>query len=422
MNCYSYLIFLLSLAGLSFITVLVLHILDLANVASKQKITVLKINFVMIGISPFIFYFLKLFSWSRLEITLHSQFINQLPAHLMHIPFPESQVYWSFYIVNAYGLGVFAMLLRILLSYLSAKRQLSDSIPTIIQGQSVFINEHIKSPLSFGLPTAKIYFPSDFEARWTQREIQMSLSHEKNHVRQNDSLWKVVSLFAQAVLFFMPWSYYLHRRFELEIEILCDEKTCAETTAGIKEYGNLLLAMTYVQPQNLIFTNITDSTLKRRFLAMKSKTIKRPLLTSICGGILLLAGSAAIAMASGITEKKTVFDIVSKIYMDGELVSSPHIIAHSNQQASIFISDRMTTKDKQISMSGNSLKLQLIARNIAMSGENGDIKINYDIQIQNGKDKIRSKPEIIVTPNQEATIRISDAGHAYEMHVLAKRQ
>lgn len=421
MNYYSYLIFLIVLSSLTLVTVFVLYILDLASVTSKQKITFLKINSAMIGVAPVAFYFLKMFSWQNINVTLQSEFIKQLPMHILYIPLTKAQVDWSFYIICVYGLGVFVMFFRILLSYVGARRQLTYSIPAVIQEQSVFISKNIKTPLSFGLPTAKIYFPFDFEEKWTPREIQMSIAHEKNHLKHNDSLWKFISLFARALLFFLPWSYYLHRKFELEMEIFCDEITCATTTASTKEYGNLLLAMTCIQSQNLIFTNITDSTLKRRFLAMKSKSIKRPFLMSMCCSALLLSGSTAIAVTSGMLDKKTDFDILSKIYMDGELVSSPRIIAHANQKASIFISDRMTTKDKQISMSGNSLRLELIARDAPMSGKN-DIKINYDIQCQNGKEKMHSKPEIIVTPNQEGVIRISDAGHSYEMHVLAKRQ
>jgi len=155
---------------------------------------------------------------------------------------------------------------------------------------------------------------------------------------------------------------------------------------------------------------------------MKSKSIKRPFLMSVCCAALLLAGSAAIAVTSDIANKKTTFDILSKIYVDGGLISSPRIIAHANQMTSIFISDRMTTKDNQISMSDKNLKMELVARDVAMSGENDDIKISYDIYYQNGKDKMHSKPEIIIAPNQEGTIRFSDAGHTYEMHVLAKRQ
>lgn len=422
MTYYSYLVFLISLSGFSLIILFLLRILDFSSATTRQKIMILKGGLAIIGISPFIFILSRLFSLHTLDITLHSMFINKLPAYVLSTSFTEDTIDWSSYIFALYGMGIFVMLLRIILSYLSARNLLSKSIPAIIQKQPVFINEHIKSPLSFGLPKAKIYFPSNMEEKWTQREIQMSLVHENNHLQQHDPLWKLFSLFAQALLFFVPWSYSLHRRLELEMEIHCDERTCIKTNANINEYGNFLLAMTCMQPKNFIYTNITDSTLKRRLLAMKSNKIKRPLLTSICCAILLLMGSTTIAMTSGVSTKEAVYNITSKIYVDGELISSPTIIANANQKASILISDEMTNKNNQLSMSGHALKLELIARNIAMSNKNGAIGINYDIHYQNGTEKMHSNPQIIVNPNQESTISISNSGHNYEIRVVAKRQ
>lgn len=407
MNDYPYLVFLLSLSGFSFIIFIFLRILDFVSATAKQKMTVLKTGIILISILPVTFSLLRLFSWHTFLITLKGEFINQLPA-LLSIPLSESKINWSSYVFSIYRFGVLLMLLRILFSYLSARRKLIDSIPEVIQKQLVFINKHIKSPLSFGLPVAKIYFPSDMKERFSLREIQISLAHEKNHLKRNDSLWKLFSLFAQALLFFVPWAYYLHRRLELEMEIFCDERTCIETNANINEYGNLLLAMTCIQSQNLIFTNITDSTLKRRFLAMKSKKIKRPLLTSLCCAMLLLTGSATIAMTSGMIEKKF-FRITTKIIVDGKLVSSPQILAKENQEASIVIANN-----------AQGLKMKLVANNDA---KNNAIEINYDIEYKNGKDEMRANPQMIVMPSQEGTIRIaSDSGHSYEMKVIAERQ
>jgi hypothetical protein len=407
MNDYPYLVFLFSLSGFSFIIFILLRILDFFSATAKQKMIVLKSGIILITILPIAYSLLRLFSWHVLLISLKEELINQLPT-LLSIPLSESKINWSSYIFNIYKFSVSLMLFRILFSYLSARRKLIDSTPEIIQKQLVFINKHIKSPLSFGLPIAKIYFPSDMKERFSLREIELSLAHEKNHLKQNDSLWKLFSLFAQAILFFVPWVYYLHRRLELEMEIICDERTCIETNANINEYGNLLLAMTCIQSQNLIFTNITDSTLKRRFLAMKSKKIKRPLLTSLSCAILLLTGSATIAMSTGMIDKNF-FKITTKIIIDGKLISSPQILAKENQEASIVLANNT-----------QGLKMKLVANNNA---KNNAIEINYDIEYKNDKDEMRANPHMIIMPNQEGTIRIaSDSGHSYEMKVIAEKQ
>ncbi len=363
----------------------------------------------MIAIAPFIYYLLKYIPLYTVNIA-PIKLINQFSIHTIPVGFIEAQIPYLFYLFVVYIGGFFAMLSRIFFSYLSAMRQLTGSILYVIEKQPIFFSDHIQSPLSFGFPTAKIYFPSNMQEKWTPREIQMSLAHERIHLEQHDSLWKVLSLFVQALLFFAPWSYLLHKIFELEIEILCDEKTRWVTNASIQEYGNLLIDMNCIQQQNLIFTNITNSTLKGRVLAMKLKTNQRPYLVSMMSIGLLLAGSAAIAISSGVTEM-TAFDIKSKIFIDGKLVSSPHII--TKDRATIEIGNTERTQ---------SLKIELLAKNAVMSGANDEIKLNYDIQINNNGEKMHFTPSFIVAPYQEGKINISDSGHSYEMHVLAVRK
>lgn len=399
---------------LSLLIVISLRLLDYANVVTRQKLILLKIGLIILTLAPIIFYLLRLFSWQNIQIMLPGQFINQLSIPTTFVTLTESQFNGSFYILMMYGVGFFIMLTRILFSYLHARKQLSTSISVIIQGQSVFLNKHIQSPLSFGLLTAKMYFPLEAEQTWTPREIEMCLAHEKIHVAQNDSFWKLLSLIVQALLFFVPWSYSLHRRVELEMEIVCDEKTCIETEADFREYGGLLLAMSYAQPQNFIFTNMKDSTIKRRLLAMKSTNTHRPLLISILSATLLLAGSTAIAMTSGIADKKHIFKITSKLFIDGKLVSSPRIVAYENQKALIVITDKSGSQ---------GLRMELVARNITRLGKNDAIEINYDIESKNGKEKMHSRPTIVVASDQENRINLSsNRGHSYEMVVVADRE
>ena len=241
MNYFQHIFFLISLSVVSLMVFAFLRILDFAKAKPKQKIIFIRVGLGMIMLALFIFILSRLYPTHMLEITLSTQFINQ-----KILPNPSAMVFkhqisWSFYIICIYGVGLCIMLFRILLGYFSAKKQLRSCNQIVIQGQPVFINKYIQSPLSFGLPKSKIYFPLDAEIKWTAREIQMILAHENIHVERNDSLWKLLSLIVQAVLFFAPWMYYLHRRFELEMEIFCDLKTCNKTGADIQEYGNFLI-------------------------------------------------------------------------------------------------------------------------------------------------------------------------------------
>lgn len=413
MNYLPYIFFLLSLSCVSLMLLLLLELLNYTKAAAKQKIGLIKMGLVWIALSPCIFCLLRSYSFPTLEITLPGQLFNALPMQTTSALVVKQTVDVPFCLLIGYGTGLIVMLSRLLFSYISASRRLKMSLPGNIQGHFVLLNEHLHSPLSFGLPKATIYFPAHAEKTWSPREIEMSLAHERLHVEHYDSLWKCVSLLVQALLFFAPWSYVLHRRLMLEMEMLCDEKTCRETGASIQEYGDLLLAVAGSQPHSAIFSNLTDSTLKRRLLAMKSITFKRPLLLSLLSAALLFAGSTAIATTSGIQEKKRVFKIASALFMDGKLVSSPIIVTYAEQKASIVITNTNHT-------GAQGLRLKLIAKDVEKSDA---IAINYDIEFKNDKESMHSKPQMIVTPHHQGTLTIaSDSGHTFEMRVIAERQ
>lgn len=422
MNYYLYLIFLLSLSIISLFVLGLHYILDGVSASTRQRLTLLKIGMLMIALGPICYGFMRYFSLQATHITLPARLGGEMSNNVAHVVSAASQIQWPFYVFAGYCIGFFVMLSRILFSYISAKKQLADSMPVEIYGYSVFLNSKIQSPLSFGLPVANIYLPADAESRWSPRELQLSLVHEKSHVNHYDSIWKLISFVVRAMLFFVPWSYTLHKKLELEMEIYCDERTCAETGANIKEYGSLLLAMICSQPNNLIFTNLTDSTLKRRLIAMKSKRIKRPYLISIFSVAIITASSAAIAMASGISDKNTVFDISTKIYIDGKLTSSPHLKVQAGQKAVIVMGDQTSVTNNHFSATGHVLRIEAIATNLAKSGSEDPINMSFDVQYQDGKEKIHFKPRTIVVPHQEGKVSFSsDSGHLYELRVTAER-
>lgn len=145
---------------------------------------------------------------------------------------------------------------------------------------------------------------------------------------------------------------------------------------------------------------------------MQSKTAK--LLTIMFSIFLLLAGSKAIAMTSGIADKKTVFDITSKIFIDGKLIASPRIVAHANQPESISTFNKNGTE---------GLRIKVIARNVTMPGNQNAIGMNFDVQYKNGEEKMHAKPVFLLGSNQEGSIKFSSkTGHVYKIYALAKRE
>lgn len=149
---------------------------------------------------------------------------------------------------------------------------------------------------------------------------------------------------------------------------------------------------------------------------MKTRHSNRLLLISIVSVVLTLSTLTAIASTRSTAERQTIFDVISKIFIDGELISAPHIVAYANQKALVTIGQ---SKDDKL----ESLKVGFVAKDVVMSGIKDAIGISYDILYYHGMQKMHSKPKIIVKPNQEARLKISsDSGHDYEMYVVAKRR
>lgn len=410
MNFSSFFMLLISLSIISTITLLLVFFLDIINIRPNQKIAIIKVGIIMIVIAPLIFLLLKHISWHMIDIKIIDSFIVNKYSSVNDFVSKESNTHWSSYLLGIYVLGLFLMLFRIIYWYQHVKNNLASSLPAVIHGQRVFLSEHIHSPLSFGIPIAKIYFPRTAEKSWSTREIQMSLIHEKIHVQHKDSAWKLLSLVSQAILFFLPWSYFLHRKFALEMEMLCDEITCAEAHSDFKEYGQLLLTMVCAQPHNLMSTNLIDSTIKRRLKAMNATKVTCPILVPILGALLFFTGSASLAIGSGVIGKNNIL-IKSKIFIDGTLVSSPQILATLGEKASINLSNNNTS----------SLTINVIANN--QSGPKDIIDLNFDIHQHNGQEKLHVKPQIIIEPNQEGKIVLkSESGTQFELQLTVERQ
>lgn len=410
MNYASILIFLVILSLVNLAILISVYILDLANVVSRQKIIFIRTALTITIMTTLIFCIAQVFYYHGVKIILPVNIINRLPVNPVLTAATQSSTDWTFYLLIAYSAGLFTTLSKIVLSYFKAVKQLSNSDACRIQGHLVFLSKNIQTPMSFGLLKAKIYLPFNIHTKLADREIEMCLAHEQIHINQNDFIWKLLSLIVQALLFFAPWVWLLHRKFELEMEIFCDTATRIKTNASIQEYGGLLLSMASNQSNHFIFTNIQTPTLIRRVLAMKEKSTHRPFLQTTLSLILLFTGGTAIATSNVLLMDKSMFKITSKIFIDGNLVSSPQIVTYANQKASITLAD---------SNGSQRLKISLIANDIPQN----KIKVSYDIQYRNGHDSIQTQPVMILVPGKEAVINIvSNSGHSYELKVIAKRQ
>jgi len=171
--------------------------------------------------------------------------------------------------VLIYAMIVAWLLFRLFAKYRSMRKVLgsSDSV-TLKSGVSLFLCERLKSPISFGLVHPQVYLPKDLYASLSPERLQAIVGHELVHVQRMDFLLKFSSLFQECLLFPSPFSRYLSRAIELEMEISCDELVIAKRKISAREYGQMLLDISLISTEESFATGVATH-IEKRIIAMK---------------------------------------------------------------------------------------------------------------------------------------------------------
>ena len=133
-------------------------------------------------------------------------------------------------------IGLGAMLLYALVSYLRLRRRVSVSLP--IQDH-IYLCDAISSPFILGVVKPHIYLPSD------QDEVQRQnvLAHEQAHLARRDHWWKPLGFALLAVYWFNPVLWLAYTLLCRDIELACDERVIRTMDeSAVKTYSTVLLA------------------------------------------------------------------------------------------------------------------------------------------------------------------------------------
>ena len=132
--------------------------------------------------------------------------------------------------------GLAAMLLYALVSYLRLRRRVSASL--CMRG-NIYLCDAISSPFILGIVKPRIYLPS------TLNEVQRRnvLAHECAHLARRDHLWKPLGFALLAVYWFDPMLWLAYVLFCRDIELACDERVIRNMDKeAVKAYSTVLLA------------------------------------------------------------------------------------------------------------------------------------------------------------------------------------
>jgi len=142
---------------------------------------------------------------------------------------------WTFIVSVIWCIGIAAMLLYAVISYVRVHRSVAERIP--YEG-NIFLCDHVKSPFILGLVRPKIYLPSSMD----EAAMGPVIAHEKAHLARRDHWWKPLGFLILTVHWFNPLCWVTYVLLCRDIELACDEKVIRQMDLdGKKQYSTALL-------------------------------------------------------------------------------------------------------------------------------------------------------------------------------------
>lgn len=96
-------------------------------------------------------------------------------------------------------------------------------------------------PAVAGAWRPRILLPADFERRYTERERELVIAHERLHVRRGDLFANGFAALLACLFWFNPLLHASLRRFRLDQELACDEQVIAHHPGARRDYGQAML-------------------------------------------------------------------------------------------------------------------------------------------------------------------------------------
>lgn len=131
--------------------------------------------------------------------------------------------------------GMVAMLLYTLISYLRIVRKVREATPL---QENIWICDNISTPFILGIIKPRIFLPSSMN----EQDLEFVIAHEKAHLKRRDHLWKPLGFALLTVYWFNPVLWVAYVLLCRDIELACDEKVIKELGTEIKKpYSEALI-------------------------------------------------------------------------------------------------------------------------------------------------------------------------------------
>ena len=153
---------------------------------------------------------------------------------------------WAYLAGWVWLIGLGALLLYALVSYLRLRRRVSVSLCV---RENIYLCDAISSPFILGVVKPRIYLPSGLD----EVQRQNVLSHERAHLARRDHWWKPLGFALLAVYWFNPVLWLAYTLLCRDIELACDERVIRTMDeSAVKTYSTVLLACS--MPRKAVIT------------------------------------------------------------------------------------------------------------------------------------------------------------------------
>ena len=224
-------------------------------------------------------------------------------------------------------------------------------------------------PAVIGVTSAEIVLPHWLLARGN-REQELVLAHEMEHVRAHDP---VMLAMAQVAVVLLPWHpvvWWMASRLRLAIELDCDRRVL-QRGASARDYGTLLIDLTDHRAGfgvALPAFSCRPSHLERRLVAMTPKRLRYPLIRVMATGAM-----ASLAVLAACEARLPTSDDVDNMTASSATAVAGKMALIDTSKVLYFVNAREVTKAEAEKIAAE----QILTVNVTQKGtqSGGEVRI-----------------------------------------------
>lgn len=203
------------------------------------------------------------------------------------------------------------------------------------RGGISYAESRCTGPALVGLRRPAIVVPADFDQRYTSRERELILAHERAHARRRDPLANAAGAALRCLNWFNPLIHVAERLMRIDQELACDAEVIRRHPNRRRSYADAMLK-TQLSAGGAPLACQWQSThpLNERIMSLNRTT---PHALRLTGSLLIASAMAAAswaAWAAKPTPAGPLYDVAVRLDIGGAS-STPHLHTHAGETATL---------------------------------------------------------------------------------------